>query len=234
MRTGQFLLLAGMTAFLCTACAGPAEIHVSGVLSTGETDLITAVPEPRLTEAGFGQTDGWESLRTEKDADGSAQSESPAGSDIMVYVCGAVREPAVYALSPDSRICDAIDAAGGFSEDADTQWLNQAQKLYDGQMLVVYTSEETARLEQDGITRGSALPGTYTADTSAASSEDAVNLNTASRDQLMTLPGIGASKADSIIRYREETGPFASPEDVMNISGIKESVYSKIKDRITV
>ena len=64
--------------------------------------------------------------------------------------------------------------------------------------------------------------------------ETRVNLNTAQREELMTLPGIGESKADSIIRYREEHGAFTSPEEIMNISGIKSAVYSKIRDRITV
>lgn len=234
MRTVQFLLLTGMTVFLCGACAGPSEIRVTGARYEAQTELT--VPRDGETGGSAREAEGSSAEHPPADTDAAegALSPVPAGTDIRVYVCGAVREPAVYALSPDARVCDAISAAGGFTDDADTQWLNQAQKLSDGQMLVVYTAEETARMEQQGVLRadGGSVPRTDAS--SAAPGKDMVNLNTASREELMTLPGIGESKADSIIRYREETGPFASPEDVMNISGIKDSVYSRMKDRITV
>ena len=189
---------------------------------------------------------------------------------MVVYVRGAVNRPGVYQLEEDARIFCAIEAAGGFRADADTEWLNQAQPLFDGAMLTVSTREETAILRQAGQTDGSGVlisgssgltdsqgtaigirqgnsgsaafgqvpdkngPGSSPSTGSESGGEARVNLNTAQREELMTLPGIGESKADSIIRYREEHGAFTSPEEIMNISGIKSAVYTKIQDRITV
>lgn len=192
---------------------------------------------------------------------------------MVVYVRGAVNRPGVYQLEEDARIFCTIEAAGGFRADADTEWLNQAQPLFDGAMLTVSTREETAILRQAGQTDGSGVlisgssgltdsqgtaAGIHQGNTDSVAfrqvpekngtsswpstgstvngsgGETRVNLNTAQREELMTLPGIGESKADSIIRYREEHGAFTSPEEIMNISGIKSAVYSKIRDRITV
>ena len=167
----------------------------------------------------------------------------PASEEIAVYVCGAIQSPGVVYLPAGARVCDALEKAGGFTERADSQWLNQAKLLSDGEMLIVYTKEETAAMSEQGIAMGGTMPlqGLSAGDDSGStvpgspSPADAVvtliNLNTASKEQLMTLPGIGDAKADAIIRYRTETGLFASTEDVMNISGIKNSVYEKIRDR---
>ena len=118
--------------------------------------------------------------------------------------------------------------------------------LSDGEMLIVYTKEETAAMSEQGIAMGGTMPlqGLSAGDGSGStvpgspSPADAgstlINLNTATKEQLMTLPGIGEAKADAIIRYRTESGYFASPEDVMNISGIKNSIFEKIRDQITV
>ena len=159
----------------------------------------------------------------------------PSEAQLAVYVCGAVFSPGVYYLPPGSRVCDAIDAAGGFSGDADTQWLNLARPVNDSEMLSVCTTEETASLKElgigpDQVPDRQGLSGA--GETGGLSGK--IDLNSASAEQLMTLPGIGESKAEAIIRYREESGPFSCTEDVMNISGIKDRVYSQIKDRITV
>lgn len=180
---------------------------------------------------------------TEETAEGPAPSKEPetAAPAIVVYVRGAVKKPGVYRLPDGSRVYEAIGAAGGFSPDADQEWLNQAELLADGEMLTVSTLEETSKFKAagDGQTQGASAAGStdqkvISGKAGVSSGEGLLNLNSATKDQLMTLPGIGEAKADAIIRYREENGPFASPEDVMNISGIKDSVYSKIKDRITV
>ncbi len=165
----------------------------------------------------------------------------------VVFVCGAVKEPGVYSVPAGSRICDAVDAAGGFLENADRMWLNLAEPVTDGMRVYVPTEEEVAAWEEASEARGGNLmPGEMPQDGSemiAGSSEGSgtvyaetgkVNINTASRDELMTLNGIGESKADSIIRYREENGPFQDIRDIMNISGIKEGVFNKIKEDITI
>lgn len=248
---------------LLTGCsAGTDEIRVSGY--TAQTELPPgrhgeyssasvgsgdAPADEGGTPAAAGPADtagtaeAGETGRADTDTAGTAET---GDAGIVVYVCGAVANPDVYRLKADARVCEAIECAGGFRPDADTEWLNRAERLSDGEMLLVYTSAETARMMEEGIRRGSMAAGTAagnslsSANPPSSAGEGAggqpgkVNLNTASAQELMTLPGIGQSKADAIIRYREENGAFASPEDVMNISGIKTSVYSKIESRITV
>jgi competence protein ComEA len=134
-----------------------------------------------------------------------------------VYVCGAVRNPGIYELPVGSRVGDAIEKAGGFAENAAATY-NLAEKVKDEQMIQVLTTEESSQIQ---VRKGESADGK-------------INLNNASVEQLMTLPGIGKSKADSMIAYRTEHGGFQSIEDVKNITGIKEGVFVKIKDSITV
>lgn len=142
-------------------------------------------------------------------------AEEPA-TEIFVYVCGAVKEPGVVRLAEDSRAADALAVAGGFREDAAQDAVNLAARLTDGEKLYFPTVEETV----------------------AQASEDAstglVNINTADKETLCGLPGIGEAKAEDILRYREENGFFGSCEDIMLVPGIKTSVYNKIKEKITV
>ena len=146
----------------------------------------------------------------------SSQKEEESHRQICVYVCGAVVSPGVYELKEGSRICDGIAVAGGLSEVAYIDRINQAELLSDGQMLRIPTIEE---VEQEAL---------------EAEKNGLVNINQASCEELMTLPGIGQSKAEAIISYREEHGAFQSTEEIMNISGIKEKAYEKVKDSITV
>ena len=111
--------------------------------------------------------------------------------------------------------------AGGLREDACEDSLNQAQEITDGQMIKIVTEEEAS---QGGEESGS----------EEFDSDGRINLNTAKAEELMTLPGIGASKAQSILSYRDEKGGFSSIEEIMEITGIKEGVFSKIKDYIIV
>ena len=133
---------------------------------------------------------------------------------IYVYVCGHVEKPGVYTFFPDSRICDAIEAAGGVTADGEGQALNQAELLQDGQKVYVPgMGEDLATSNED---------------------DGKVNINLATKEELMTLPGIGESKALLIIEYREEHGVFETIEDLMNIPGIKEGVFHQIKECIKV
>ncbi len=153
-------------------------------------------------------------------------------SSCIVYVCGQVVSPGVYTLSAGSRICDVFEAAGGMTPDAEVNYWNQAELLTDGAMIYVPTKEEAAVLPEEEryevLSKGSSS-GTE----SGMTADGRVNLNTATKEQLMTIPGIGEAKAESILAYREEQGGFCSAEDIMNISGIKEGMYAKIKDYIS-
>ncbi len=163
------------------------------------------------------------------DADGSAQTvggEQPADSTVIwVHVCGAVRKAGVYELPAGSRVFEAVQEAGGFAADADESYVNQAQRLSDGAKLVIPTVEqvEEAAGDSDGRT-----------DPVSVSADGRININTAPEAQLCEIPGIGATRAAAIAAYRQEHGGFSSIEEIMNVSGIKEGTYAKIKDRITV
>lgn len=154
-----------------------------------------------------------------------AAAETSAVSDaapvkIAVYICGDVLEPGVYYLEEGSRIADAIEAAGGAGENADLQNINLAQRLADGQQIVVSSVAAGAGSES--------VPAEQNTGTGK------INLNRATKEELMTLPGIGEAKAESIIKYREEVGWISSTDEIMNISGIKDKVYEKISDLIEV
>ena len=142
-----------------------------------------------------------------------------------VYVCGAVEQPGVYLLQSGGRVYEAITLAGGLTEDAAGNALNQAEHVSDGQMIQVPTKEEAALSDA----------GESAEEPDRMQAEDGkININTASAEMLMTLPGVGQSKAESIIAYREEKGTFSSVEAIKNVNGIKDGVYNQIKDKITV
>ncbi|MBS5511172.1 MAG: helix-hairpin-helix domain-containing protein [Clostridium sp.] len=154
--------------------------------------------------------------------------ENSEKSSVYVYICGEVIKPGVYELSGDSRIYEAVDAAGGFTENAARECVNLASKVSDGMQITIYNREEAASLLADSAPVGE------NAGKSGTSGSGLVNLNTATKEELMTLKGIGESKAEDIIRYREKSGGFKKIEDIMKISGIKENGFQKIKDSITV
>ena len=133
---------------------------------------------------------------------------------IFVYVCGAVNREGVYELPRGSRIYQAIEAAGGFREDAEAREVNQAEVLEDEERIYVPVIGEEVQMDSE--------------------KDGKININKASKEELMTLPGVGESRADSIIRYREEVGLFQAIEDIMQVSGIKEGLFNKIKELITI
>ncbi len=153
--------------------------------------------------------------------------ENEATVSCMVHVCGAVERPGVYELPQGSRIYQAIECAGGLSNEADPNYLNQADFVSDGEKVYVPTREEVAEMD-------SPLQNVVTQSGETGVPSGLVNLNTASEEQLCTLPGIGSSKARSIIAYREEHGSFDRIESVMNVAGIKDGLFQKIKAYITV
>lgn len=159
---------------------------------------------------------------------------------IYVDVCGAVANPGVFELAAGSRVFQVIEAAGGYLPEAVENCVNRAGVLTDGQQLYILTREE---MEQQGMSQAelanaSNVSGSGNSrNTEAVSSgqqDNRININTADEAQLTTLTGIGATRAQAIIAYREENGPFAVIEDIMNVQGIKEGTFAKIKDEIVV
>lgn len=171
-----------------------------------EETVFHDISEEELEEKGVsGDEDGMEKDGIEKEG-------------IFVHVCGEVVHPGVYELKAGSRVYEAVKAAGGMSENAAQNFLNQAEILEDGQQIYVPSEEEISDTDSEN----------------GRTDDGKVNLNQASKEQLMTLPGVGEAKADAIIRYRSEKGDFRSIEEIMEIEGIKEGVFKKIEDWITV
>lgn len=156
---------------------------------------------------------------------------TPTPAPMRIYVSGAVRTPDVYLLPPNSIVKDAVQAAGGPAHNADLDRINLALALHDQQQVYVPHIGET--------TPAAPLPRD-TAPLTPAASDDAtrnggqVNLNTATVEQLCALPGIGPAIAQRIVDYRQTQGPFTAPEDIMNVKGIGQATYDKLKDLITV
>ena len=150
----------------------------------------------------------------------TAESAEENG-EILVYVCGSVRKSGVYTLPYGARVYEAVEAAGGMTESADETALNQADLLSDGQQITV--PEKRAPGEPVQETAGGNPP-----------EPEKGNINTADESELTTLKGIGASRAADIVAYRKEHGPFETIEDIMQVSGIKSSVFGRIQDSITV
>lgn len=142
-----------------------------------------------------------------------------------VHVCGEVNTPGVYEMKPGSRVFQAVEQAGGFTETAAKGYLNLAREVEDGMKIVVPSQDQVDSNMQE------TSDGT---DSLNASQGNKVNLNNAAKEDLMTLKGIGQARADDIIKYRTEHGPFQSIEEIMNVPGIKNNAFEKIKDDITV
>ena len=169
---------------------------------------------------------------------GSAAAEEPgsaSGSDapdpaeaeeelppVCVYVCGAVERPGVYELPAGSRVHDAVGMAGGMTGEADARALNLAEPLSDGQQIIVFTIAEV---------EAGAVPA---AAGNTASSGGKVDLNRATKEELMTLPGIGEVKAEAILQYRSEHGGFAAVESLQEISGIGEKTFQRLAELVKV
>ena len=147
--------------------------------------------------------------------------ETADNGECAVYICGAVKNPGVYRFTGDARVCDAVKAAGGFRKKADRTAINQARPLNDGEQITI-----PQKGKNSGLAKKQAVGGDREA--------GLVNINQADLTELMTLAGIGEAKAQLIIDYRTENGSFTSIEDIMKISGIKEGIYNRIKDQITV
>ena len=184
-----------------------------------------------LVSAGCSDKDG-ESLEelsvsaeSETEEEGAVpQEEQEPAETVYVYVCGAVNAPGVYELKKDARVFEAITLAGGMTAEAAPEAVSQARTVADGEQIYVPTVREVQM-------QGSGVEDIVTGNADVSGK---VNINTAGKEELMTLTGIGEAKAQSSLDYREEHGKFGSIEDLMLIEGIKEGVFNKIKEDITI
>lgn len=151
----------------------------------------------------------------------SASEETAASGEVVVHVAGAVSAPGVYTLPADSRVDDAVRAAGA-TADADLSQLNLAQKLADGQKITVPAAGEAP------------APADNAAPSDSSQSGALININTATQEELETLPSIGEVRAQAILAYREEHGGFRTTDELMEVSGIGEKIFADISPHITV
>jgi competence protein ComEA len=153
---------------------------------------------------------------------------APTPEPFRVHVAGAVVRPGVYDLPEDSRVLDAVEAAGGFVIEADKNGLNLAAFVEDGERLdIPYVAGYEPDEEQGFVVVSDGTP-------SPLAEDGLVDINNASLEELDSLPGIGQTTAQGIIDYRDENGPFARIEDIVNVPGIGSATYEEIKDRIMV
>lgn len=148
-------------------------------------------------------------------------------AETMIYVDikGAVKVPGIYQLKNQQRIWDALALAGGVSEEADTTQVNYAQKVKD--QMIIYVPKKGEPVPQSLETLQESAPAQQ-------NQEEKINLNTATEAELQTISGIGAKKAQEIIRFRDEQGPFKTVEELKNVPGIGEKTVERLKDMLTV
>ncbi|WP_330937856.1 helix-hairpin-helix domain-containing protein [Bacillus licheniformis] len=175
-----------------------------------ETSSGLSIPE----EASAQTYDKKEEVKREKSAGKEA---------VIINLKGAVKNPGVYQMKEGDRVHDVLKKAGGTEKKADQKQINLAAVLQDG--MVVYIPFEGEEAADSFSKAGSRADG---------ASVDIVNINTASSEELQAIPGIGPSKAEAVIEYREENGPFHTVEDITNVSGIGEKSFERIKSAITV
>ena len=250
------LILAGVLAlsFSAAGCGRDGEV----IFSTQEEGISPEAEQTEKNSAGgenTGQMSGEEEKNSPEmpGADGKSTGEtsgreekSPVGSSareekysgkgsaedpddaICVYVTGAVHCPGVYELADGARVADAVASAGGFSEEAASEWVNLAARAADGMQIHVPTLSEVEKA-------GGTMPwGVRDGAEPDAEQNSKININTADAQTLMTLSGIGKAKAEAIIAYREKHGPFSSVGEIRNVKGIKDSVFEAIEESITV
>lgn len=196
-------------------------------LSSEAQDEVSENLDMTLESQGTGVEDQDSVISTQTVSD--KETAVPVQSRIYVHICGAVEHPGVYEVSADSRVYEGIEAAGGFTEDAFEDYVNQAELMQDGQKIVIPTIEEA---KEQGLENQSSLETGKTS--SSDTTQGRVNINTATESELCSINGIGAGRAAAIVKYRQANGNFAAIEDIMKVSGIKEGTYEKIKDMITV
>lgn len=217
-----------ITVFLCAALvlgAGIFYLHAENTAQEQKTGFVSG-------SAAVGNAVDASRAPETAGADHAAENQAdPKGgpAEYAVYICGAVKHPGVYHFADRTRVCDVIEAAGGFKKNASATSVNQARYIEDGEQIQILTrkQEKSKRLQIDNDASAAEKDNKTTASA-------LVNINQATEAELMTLPGIGQSKAKAIIDYRTQNGSFESSRDIMKVAGIKEGVYEQIKDSITV
>lgn len=163
---------------------------------------------------------------------------------VKVDIKGEIVNPGIYSLSSSSRVIDVIEKAGGLTKNANTTVINLSKKIIDEMVIIIYsnnevkefakTKEKEQHIQEYCIQKDENALKNDACITETTTTSSKISINSATLEQLQTLPGIGESKAKDIISYREQNGPFKTIEDITKVSGIGDSVFAKIKDYITL
>lgn len=213
----------------------------AGRSETAEQSGNTGLAEPEGPSGNAGAPEPAGQSGSTEVSGVAERSEKTDQKLCYVYLCGEVNNPGVYTLLEGARVYEAIELAGGFTGEAAESWLNLAEPVCDSMKLEVPSKTQAkdplwqAKAQAGSAkTSGAAGAGNGAGGTDGGSQKMLVNINTASLEELMTLKGIGASRAEDIVRYRQEAGGFTKIEDIMKVPGIKDAAFQKIKDNITV
>jgi competence protein ComEA len=187
------------------------------------------LPFAQSSAAGDGGADPSSGTGRTHGGGGTATATTAIATEVVVHVAGAVVSPGVRRLPPGSRVIDALDAAGGALPDADLPRINLAAPLVDGQQVYVPKPGEQPPLAAAAVPGGAGTAGPGGSVPGAL-----VDLNTATAEQLDTLPGVGPSTAAAIIAHRDQNGPFTSVDQLLDVRGIGEAKLELLRDLVSV
>lgn len=225
------------TAYLCAGCTKSDEVTVYEPDTAGVLVAETAAEDSKNEDRGHETDENSQSTTEGSKDEGIAQDTEnacPEEAVIYVQVCGAVHRPGVYELHTGDRVFQAIELAGGMTDAANGQAINQACEVSDGQMIYVYSNEEWHEICEGNISKIPDAMMTADGQQEVPSQDGKIDINLADAETLTDLSGIGKTLAGRIIEYRDSKGKFQSIEEIKNVSGIGDSLFEKIKDHIKV
>jgi len=238
---GAYAVLTAVVLLVSILLNGCAQKNALAELSGTSTSAAGMQTDETSQENKASETESKVLLEGPKTSEKEKSASSEETGNWYVHVCGAVNQPGVYELSQGSRCFEAVQKAGGFTADAAQDYVNMAEVLGDGVRLEIPTRVQAAEAQNDkipvtasGFGKTDAGKSEQTQTAGKTGEEALININTADVSSLCTLSGVGESRARSIITYREEHGSFQNCDELMQVTGIKEGLYSKIKDHICV
>ncbi len=231
VKNKKYKILAGILAvLLCMflGCKKEETIYLTDVGKQAENRQQDSTAGKSEKETETVNAENTKAVIKEEEQEPVSDSEEPK---IFVHICGAVNNPGVYEFTKEERIYHAVKKAGGFTKEADETYVNQAQKVTDGIQIYIPTVGEVQKCSEDFEKKQIGITGDAIKETDG---KKLVNINTATEEELCTLSGIGEGKARNIVEYRMKKGNYRSIEEIMNVEGIKQGLFDKIKDSITV
>ena len=243
----QKMLIVAVVAVLgLSALGGVVLLQGQGIVVARSQNTQVESTNTQVEDEGNGNSesqlkdeDGLES-RTSSDESANCEREQVI-KHYKIHVDGAVANPGIYTLdASDARVSDAVECAGGLVESADTSAINLAEVLVDGAKVHIPSKGEepkpqgSAQVIEGSSSTASSGSGGKSLSASGSPENALINLNSATIEELQTLPGVGEATAKAIVEDREAHGPYASPEDLMRVSGIGEKKFAKLQDKVCV